>query len=89
MCLDLVIAVVLVSDFHCLFSWQCVDPNTKMAKKNAIYYITDLGKCTHQCHETQGNNSTEVLSTKIVFFGCKNIDNKRRGKKRRGQTRRS
>ena len=24
---------------------------------------TDLGKCTHQCNETQGNNSTQALST--------------------------
>ena len=35
---------------------------------------TDLGKCTHQCHETRGNNSTRALSTKIVFFMCKKID---------------
>ena len=25
---------------------------------------TDVGKCTHQCDETQGNDSTRVLSTK-------------------------
>ena len=24
---------------------------------------TDLGKCTHQCDEKQGNNSTQALST--------------------------
>ena len=28
----------------------------------------DLGKCTHQCDETQGNNSVQALSTKNVFF---------------------
>ena len=41
---------------------------------------TDLGKCTHQCDKTQGNNRTQVLLTKIVFFGCK-IDNKEEGSK--------
>ena len=37
-----------------------------------------LGKCTHQCDETQGNNRTQsqALSTKVVFFGCKKIGNK-------------
>ena len=47
-----------------------------------------LGKCTHQCDETQGNNSARALSTKTVMsFGCKkiDIDNKRRRKQRRGQ----
>ena len=39
--------------------------------------------------QTQGNNSARALSTKIVFFGCKKIDNKRRRKQRRGQTRRN
>ena len=34
---------------------------------------TDLGKCTHQCDETQENDSTRTLSTEIVFFGCKTI----------------
>ena len=48
---------------------------------------TDPGKCTHQCDETQGHKSTQVLSTKIVFFGCKKRDNKRRRKQKRGQTR--
>ena len=41
-------------------------------------FRTDLGKCTHQCYEKQGNNNTRALSTKkffeIVFFGCKKID---------------
>ena len=31
----------------------------------------DLGKCTHLCDKTQGNNSTPALLTKVVFFGCK------------------
>ena len=35
---------------------------------NVHYYY--LGKCTHQCDETQENNSAQALSTKIVFFGC-------------------
>ena len=35
---------------------------------------TDLGKGTHQCDETQRNSSTQVLLTKIVFFGCKKIE---------------
>ena len=39
---------------------------------------TDLGKCTHQCNEAQGNNSTQTLSTEIVFFGCKKMDNKKK-----------
>ena len=33
-----------------------------------------IGKCAHQCDKTQGNNSTQALSTKIVFFGCNKID---------------
>ena len=42
---------------------------------------TDLGKCTHQCDETQGiNNSAQALSMKRFFFRCKKIDNKRRRK---------
>ena len=28
---------------------------------------TDLGKCTHQSDETQRNNSTQALSTNLVF----------------------
>ena len=28
----------------------------------------------------QGNNNTRALSTKIVFFGCRKIDNTRRRK---------
>ena len=35
---------------------------------------TDLGKCTHQWDETQENNSTQALLTKIVFFGCEKGD---------------
>ena len=38
---------------------------------------TDREKCTHQYDETQGNNNTQALSIKFVFFGCKTIDNKR------------
>ena len=34
-------------------------------------YRTDLGKCTRQYDETQGNKNTQALSTKTVFFGCK------------------
>ena len=33
-----------------------------------------LGKCTHQCDETQENNSIQALSTKTVFFGRKKIN---------------
>ena len=52
-------------------------------------------KYTHQCDETQGNNSAQALSTKIVFFGCKKIERrqkkkeamKRTDKDRQGQTR--
>ena len=29
---------------------------------------TDLGKCTHHCDKTQGNNSTRALSTIFFFF---------------------
>ena len=46
---------------------------------------TDLDQCTHQCDGTQRNNNTQALSTKIVFFKCKKIDNKRSSKQRRGQ----
>ena len=56
--------------------------NQHMTKINK----TDLGKYTHQCDKTQGNNSTQVLSTKIVFFGCKKRDRqqkKKEAKKRR------
>ena len=35
---------------------------------------TDVEKCTHQCDETQGNNSTQALLTKLFFFGCKKRD---------------
>ena len=44
---------------------------------------TGLGKCTHQCDETQGNNSAQVLSTKVIFFGCKKTDNNRRRKQKK------
>ena len=42
---------------------------------------TDLGKRTHQCDEKQGNNSTQALSTKMVFFGCKKRDGQQKKKK--------
>ena len=29
---------------------------------------TDVGKCTHQCEETQGNNSAQALSTKKILL---------------------
>ena len=41
---------------------------------------TDLGKCTHQYDETQGNNDTWALSTKTLFFRYKKIDNKKKKK---------
>ena len=44
---------------------------------------TDLRKWTHQCDETQGNNNTRALSTKIVFFGSKKIEKKRKEAKKR------
>ena len=39
---------------------------------------TDLWKCTHQCSETQGNNSAQALLTKMVFFRCKKRDRPRK-----------
>ena len=41
---------------------------------NYVLRRTDLGKCTHQCDKTQGNNSAQSLSTTTVFSGCKKID---------------
>ena len=38
---------------------------------------TDLGKCTHQDDEKQGNNNTHMLLTKDLFFRCKKIITKR------------
>ena len=75
--------------------------STKCAKSAAPYnvcshvspYRTDLGKCTHQCDKTQGNNSAQVPLMKTVFFGSsgarRETENERRRKQRRGQTRRS
>ena len=37
-------------------------------------YRTDIGECTHQYDETQGSNTTQALSTKKFFFGCKKRD---------------
>ena len=50
----------------------------KLTKQNR----STLGKRTHQTDTTnkQGNNNTLALLTKIVFVGCKKIDNKRRRK---------
>ena len=45
-------------------------------KNKQTHNRTDLGKCAHQYDKKQANNSTRALSTKIVFFGCKKIDNK-------------
>ena len=47
---------------------------------------TDLAKCTHQCDETQENNSTRELSTKIVFLGSKKIDRQRKKKEAQKRT---
>ena len=57
-------------------TWRC---------ENAFYFIlnrTDVRKCTHQCDETQENNSTRALSTKIVFFECQKRDKMKEAKKR-------
>ena len=40
---------------------------------------TDVGKCTHQYDEKQGNN-TWTLSTKVVFFRRKKIDRQQKKK---------
>ena len=47
----------------------------------------DIGKCTHLYYETQGTMKHKRFRQKIVFVGCKKIDNKRRRKRRRRQTR--
>ena len=47
---------------------------------------THLRKWTHQCDETQGNNSTQVFLTKIVFFGCKKRDSQRKKKEAKKRT---
>ena len=47
---------------------------------------TGLGKCTHQCDETQGSNSTQALSTKSVFFGCKKRDRRQKKKEAKNRT---
>ena len=38
---------------------------------------TDLGKCSHEDEEKQGDNNTQVLSAKFAFFRCKKITTKR------------
>ena len=35
------------------------------------------------CDGTEANNSTQALSTEMVFFGCKQIDNKNKEAKKR------
>ena len=56
-----------------------------------LWDSTALGKCTHWCDETLGNNSTQALSTttttKTVFFGCKKRDRqqKKKGSKEEGR----
>ena len=47
---------------------------------------TDLGKCTHQCDETQRNNSIQALSTKIVLSGCKKWDGQQKKKEAKKRT---
>ena len=47
---------------------------------------TILGKCTHQCHETQGNSSTQTLLTKMVFFGCKKRDRQQKNMEAKKRT---
>ena len=46
----------------------------------SLHFRTDLEKFTHQCDETQGNSSTQALSTKVVFFGCKKKDRQQKRK---------
>ena len=41
---------------------------------------------THQCDETQGNNSAQALSTKMVFFGCKKRDRQQKKKETKKRT---
>ena len=43
------------------------------------YIGTDVGKCTHQCSETQGKKILHKrFRQTIVFSGCKKIDNKKK-----------
>ena len=42
----------------------------------------NLGKCTHQCDETQGNNSTRALSTKLSSSGARRKTTKEEGEER-------
>ena len=54
--------------------------NHKYSKKNKIFLLKS-GWCTRQSDETQGNSSTQALSTKMVFSGVgRETDNKRRRK---------
>ena len=46
----------------------------------------NVGKCTHQRDETQENNSTQALSTKIVFFGCKKRERQQKKKEAKKRT---
>ena len=41
---------------------------------------TDPGKCTHQCDETRGNNSTWALLINTVLFGCTKRDKQQKKK---------
>ena len=47
---------------------------------------TDLVNGTHQRDETQGNNSTQALSTKVVFFRCKKIATQQKEKEAKKRT---
>ena len=58
-----------------------MQPDTAQEVKNGTPFSdrTDLRKCD----ETQGNNNTRALSTKIVFFGSKKIEKNRKEAKKR------
>ena len=53
----------------------------KHSLKTLLCSRTGLGKCIHQWDETPGYNSTQALSTKMVFFGCKKRDRQQKKKK--------
>ena len=60
------------SDEH----WNCFKGNSGETVNNcwrSRQNRRDLGKCTHQCGEMQGNNSAQVLS---IFGGLKVLKNK-------------
>ena len=69
--------------------WHIRDNNTSPKYKSLDQNRTDLGTCTHQYHEKQGNDPTRALSIKKKPSSCarRETDNKRRRNQRRGQTR--